>query len=402
MQNGIVPIYEPGLEDIFSRNIKEGRLTFSTNLDDALSSTVIFLALPTPSDEDGSADLSYILGVAKELGKKLKTYTVIVDKSTVPVGTSTEVHKVISTNASVDFDVVSNPEFLREGQAASDFLKPERVIIGSSSERAITVMKELYAPFMKRTPERIIVTDEQSAEMIKYAANAFLATKISFMNQIAGLCEKIGADVDMVRKGIGTDSRIGDQFLYPGPGYGGSCFPKDVLALSVTSKTNDYNFDILDAVMSVNDQQKRVVSNKLLQHFKGNIKGKVFALWGLAFKDNTDDIRESPAITIIEELTNRGARVVAFDPQAIENTKHYFKDNDLVSFGGGEYEVLKGADALIIATNWREFSAPNFEKIKASLKKPVIFDGRNMYDLQEMESLGFYYNSIGRRLVGAV
>lgn len=399
MKKGVIPIYEPGLEDLFKRNIKEDRLSFSTDLKDVLDSVAIFLALPTPSGEDGSADLSYILGVAVDLGKLLNSYTVIVDKSTVPVGTAAKVHQKIVANAKVDFDVVSNPEFLREGQAVADFLRPERVVIGTSSQKAADVMKELYMPFMKRNPENIIVTDAPSAEMIKYAANAFLAAKISFMNQVSGLCELVGADVNMVRTGIGTDSRIGNQFLYPGPGYGGSCFPKDVLALSRTANDHDYDFGILDAVMQANDKQKQVIPKKVLNYFNGNVQGKTFAMWGLAFKDNTDDIRESPALTMINKLTAEGAKIVAFDPQAMKNVATVMKDNDSVSFVDGEYDAIKGADALIIATNWREFSAPDFKLLKKSLKKPVIFDGRNMYDLDDMQEHGFYYASIGRRTI---
>lgn len=399
MQAGEVPIFEPGLSDIFQRNIKEGRLTFTTDLEEALGAAAIFLALPTPSGEDGSADLSYILGVADSIGQKLKGYSVIVDKSTVPVGTAEKVRQAIAINAKVDFDVVSNPEFLREGQAVADFLAPERVVIGSKSDRAIRVMKELYAPFLRRKPESLIVTDEASAEMIKYASNAFLATKISFINQIAGMCSLLGADVDMVRAGMGTDSRIGDQFLYAGPGYGGSCFPKDVLALSKTAEDCGFDFSILDAVMGANDRQKLVVPEKVVEYFEGNVEGKTFALWGLAFKDNTDDIRESPALAIIESLTSQGANVVAFDPQAMGNVKKAMADNPRLRYGEDEYEVLEGADALIIATNWKEFFSPDFNRIKELLKAPVVFDGRNLYDLVTMEEHGIYYQSIGRRLV---
>ncbi len=398
MQSGKIPIYEPGLEDIFIRNIKEDRLQFSTNISDVLDCEVIFLALPTPPGEDGSADLSFILTVAEDLGKKIRQYTLIVDKSTVPVGTAKKVNQSIAKNAKVEFDVVSNPEFLREGQAVDDFLKPERVVVGTSSEKARKIMAKLYEPFTRRDPSRLIFTDEPSAEMIKYAANSFLATKISFMNQIAGLCEIVGADVNMVRKGIGSDSRIGAQFLFPGPGYGGSCFPKDVLALSRTAIENDYEFGILDAVMHANERQKLVIPHKILEYYGGNISGKTFAVWGLAFKDNTDDVRESPALTIIENLVAKGAKISAFDPQAIESTKREI-GNENIEYFEDEYSVLSKADALIIATNWREFSMPDFKKMKKLLKSPVIFDGRNMYSLDEMKKNGFHYESIGRKTI---
>ncbi len=399
MKAGKIPIYEPGLEDLFKHNIKENRLSFTTQLRDAVEAEVIFLALPTPPGGDGSADLSFILGVAEELGLLLQGYTVIVDKSTVPVGTAKKVYEAIAKNTKHEFDVVSNPEFLREGQAVMDFMKPERVVIGASSERAEELMRKLYGPFVRKGFDRLIVTDEPSAELIKYAANAFLATKISFMNQISGLCERVGADVNMVRKGIGTDSRIGDQFLYPGPGYGGSCFPKDVLALSQTAHAHDYDFGIIDAVMAANDYQKQVIPHKVLEYYKGSIEGRTFALWGLAFKDNTDDIRESPALAMIETLTKNGAKIVAFDPQAMENVKRHHADNKLLSFATSEYDALDGADALIIATNWREFFAPDFVRMKKLLKAPVIFDGRNLYDLDIMKVHGFRYESIGRKTI---
>jgi UDPglucose 6-dehydrogenase len=318
MKSGKVPIYEPGLEDLFVRNIKEDRLHFTTSISDTVDCEAIFLALPTPPGKDGSADLSSIFNVAEDLGGRIKTYTVIIDKSTVPVGTAKKVKEAVSKHAAVDFDVVSNPEFLREGQAVEDFLKPERIVVGVNSEKARTIMTKLYEPFTRRDPSKLIFTDEPSAEMIKYAANAFLATKISFMNEVAGLCEQLGADVGMVRKGIGSDSRIGLQFLYPGPGYGGSCFPKDVLALSRTANENSYKFGILDAVMSANERQKKVIPSKVMNYYEGSVVGKTFALWGLAFKDNTDDVRESPALTIIELLTSEGAKIRAFDPQAIQ------------------------------------------------------------------------------------
>lgn len=400
MKLGKIPIYEPDLDDIFKKNISANRLKFTTFLSEGIRDVrVIFLALPTPPGEDGSADLSYILGVSKELGKILSHYAVIVDKSTVPVGTAQKVRVKIAENAKTNFDVVSNPEFLREGQAVADFMKPERVVIGSSSEKATKIMCELYKPFVRRDPERLIVTDEPSAEMIKYAANAFLATKISFMNQISGLCEILGADVDMIRKGIGSDSRIGAQFLYAGPGYGGSCFPKDVMALEMTSKENGYDFGILKAVSEANNRQKMSIPKKVISYFDGNIKDKTFAVWGLAFKDNTDDIRESPAVAIVESLIKAGASVQAFDPQAMDNVKNSLGENPKLSYGKNEYSILEGADALVIATNWKEFSAPDFALIKKLLKNPVIFDGRNLYDLDIMKELGFYYASIGRKVV---
>jgi UDPglucose 6-dehydrogenase len=400
MQQGHVPIYEPDLETFFERNVKAKRLTFTTSLEEGIrESSVIFLALPTPPGEDGSADLSYILNVSEQLGKILDHYAVIVDKSTVPVGTAEKVKSKILENIDVDFDVVSNPEFLREGQAVGDFMKPERVVIGASSDKAKRIMTELYRPFVRRDPESLIITDEASAEMIKYAANAFLATKISFINQISGLCEILGADVEMIRKGIGSDSRIGAQFLYAGPGYGGSCFPKDVMALNSMAKDNSYDFGILEAVTKANENQKNVIPQKVLSYFDNDIRGKRIALWGLAFKDNTDDIRESPALAIVDNLLSKGAHVVAFDPQAMDNVKNAYEKQEQLSFGEDEYSILNEADALVIATNWKEFSAPDFSKIKSSLKNPVIFDGRNLYDLDYMKELGFNYSSIGRRTV---
>ncbi|MEI6481726.1 MAG: UDP-glucose/GDP-mannose dehydrogenase family protein, partial [Candidatus Saccharibacteria bacterium] len=333
MQNGEVPIYEPKLAGLFERNIKEGRLSFTTDLNEALGCAAIFLALPTPPGEDGSADLSYIIGVADDLGKTLDHYTVIVDKSTVPVGTAKKVREHIAANAKVDFDVVSNPEFLREGQAVDDFLRPDRVVIGSSSERAIKLMSELYSPFVRREDGgNLIVTDEPSAELIKYAANAALATKISYINGLTTLAEAVGADINDVRRGIGSDPRIGSQFLYPGPGYGGSCFPKDTLALLRTAEEHGIKLDIVQATVDVNEQQKQVIPNKVLAYYDGDVEGKTFALWGLAFKGDTDDIRESPALEMIKTLTAKGAKVVAFDPQAIENVKKAMGDNPNLSF----------------------------------------------------------------------
>lgn len=399
MKSGIVPIYEPGLEDIFKKNIQAGRLNFSVNLADVADSDVIFLALPTPSDEDGSADLSYILGVADKLGPILEHYTVIVDKSTVPVGTASKVTAAIKQNCKVDFDVVSNPEFLREGQAVADFLKPERVVIGTSSEKAASIMMDLYAPFVEDANKQIIVTDTPSAEMIKYAANSFLATKISFINQISGLCELVGADIDMVSLGIGSDSRIGNQFLQAGPGYGGSCFPKDVLALQNTAEEAGYELGILEAISGVNKQQKAVIPNKVNKYFGGNLSGKKLAMWGLAFKANTDDIRESPALAIVDGLLEAGASVIAYDPEAADNVKTQYKDKPELTFADNLYDVLQDADALVIGTNWADFTNADLEKVKKLLKNPVIFDGRNIFNPSDMHKLGFYYESIGRKSV---
>lgn len=392
---GQITIYEPGLEKLFERNLKEGRLHFTTNLAEGIQDAqVIFLALPTPPGEDGSADLSYILRVADQLGTLLKDYKVIVDKSTVPVGTADKVHAAIAKNAKVEFDVVSNPEFLREGVAVEDFMKPDRVVIGTSSERARKVMGDLYAPFV-RQGNPIIYMDEKSAELTKYAANSFLATKISFMNEIAILCEKLGADVDMVRRGIGSDDRIGKRFLFPGIGYGGSCFPKDVQALVKSSQEVQYAFRILDAVMDVNEKQKLFLLPKISSYYKGNLKGKHFALWGLAFKPNTDDIREAPALYIIDALVKEGATVSVFDPEAMPNVKGVIGDK--VTYADNQYAALENADALIIATEWSVFRTPDFDKITTSLKEKVVFDGRNLFDVARMQELGFFYESVGRK-----
>jgi UDPglucose 6-dehydrogenase len=395
MQHGVVPIYEPHLEVLFQRNIKANRLKFSTSLDEGLEhGDIIFLALPTPEDEDGSADLSYVLGAAKEIGKRVTDYKVIVDKSTVPVGTADKVTATIAKETNVDFDVVSNPEFLREGFAVDDFLKPERIVIGSNSPRAIALMQKLYKPFV-RSGNPIIVMDERSAELTKYAANAFLATKITFMNEIANFCEKVGADVDKVRVGMGTDSRIGKRFLFPGIGYGGSCFPKDVKALYKSGKDVDYSFNILDAVINVNNVQKTILIPRIEQYFNGDITGKTFAIWGLAFKPETDDIREAPALYMIEALLNKGAQVCVFDPEAIPNVKKKFADR--ITYAPNMYDTVKNADALIISTEWSIFRTPNFSKLKKLLKQPIIFDGRNLYDIEDMKNEGFYYSSIGRK-----
>ncbi len=392
--NGQITIYEPGLEKLFLRNLKEDRLHFTTDLAEGIKdAAIIFLALPTPPGEGGSADLKYVLGCADDIGKILTDYKVIVDKSTVPVGTAEKVYAAIAKNCTVEFDVVSNPEFLREGVAVDDFMKPDRVVIGTQSERAKKVMGDLYAPFV-RQGNPVLFMDERSAELTKYAANSFLATKISFMNEIAQLCEKLGADVDMVRRGIGSDERIGKRFLFPGIGYGGSCFPKDVQALVQSSSEIQYDFKILNAVMEVNERQKLHLIPKIERYFKGNLKGKHFAFWGLAFKPNTDDIREAPSLYMIESLTAAGATVTAFDPEAMANVKQVIGDK--INYAEGQYDALKGADALIIATEWNEFRTPDFLKIVSILKNKVIFDGRNLFETAAIKELGFYYESIGR------
>ncbi|WP_341907621.1 UDP-glucose/GDP-mannose dehydrogenase family protein [Fluviicola taffensis] len=397
MRNGEVPIYEPHLDVLFERNIKANRLSFTTNLEEGIrDAEIIFLALPTPPGEDGSADLRYILGVADDLGKLLKDYKVIVDKSTVPVGTAEKVHAAIAKNATVDFDVVSNPEFLREGFAVDDFMKPDRVVLGTSSERAERIMEQLYKPFV-RQGNPIIFMDEKSAELTKYAANAFLATKITFMNEIANFCELVGADVDKVRIGIGSDERIGKRFLFPGIGYGGSCFPKDVHALYNSGAENQFSFEILKAVMAVNESQKTVLFPKMQNFFRGDLTGKKIALWGLAFKPDTDDIREAPALYMIEELTKAGAIVTAYDPEAMENVKAVVGTQ--ISFSENEYDALKDVDALLICTEWGVFRNPDFDKMKSLMKDSVIFDGRNLFEVSEMNNKGFYYSSIGRSVV---
>jgi UDPglucose 6-dehydrogenase len=397
LKNGEITIYEPGLEKLFLRNLKEERLHFTTDLAAGVKDAeVIFLALPTPPGEDGSADLKYVLGVAEDLGKILTDYKVIIDKSTVPVGTAEKVHAAVAKNAKTDFDVVSNPEFLREGVAVEDFMKPDRVVIGTSSERAKKLMGDLYAPFV-RQGNPVIFMDERSAELTKYAANSFLAAKISFMNEIARLCEKLGADVDMVRRGIGSDDRIGKRFLFPGIGYGGSCFPKDVQALVRSSAEVGYEFEILNAVMKVNEEQKLHLIPGIKRYFNNDLQGKHFALWGLAFKPNTDDIREAPALYMIEELTKAGATVSSFDPEAMKNVKVMIGDK--IEYAENQYAALKNADALIIATEWNEFRTPDFSKITASLKNKAIFDGRNLFDLGMMKNLGFHYESVGRATI---
>ena len=404
MQAGQIPIYEPGLEVLFHRNIKEGRLHFTTDLAAAIeNATLIFLALPTPPGEGGAADLKYVLGVADQLGKIMKDYKVIINKSTVPVGTAERTTEAIAKNATVEFDVVSNPEFLREGVAVDDFMKPDRVVVGTRSERARKLMEELYRPFV-RQGNPIIFMDERSSEMTKYAANSYLAVRISFMNELANLCEKTGADVETVRQGMGSDNRIGKRFLFPGIGYGGSCFPKDVQALAMTAEENKYDFKILKAVMNVNEIQKHVLVEKIISYYGNDLSGKKIALWGLSFKPNTDDIREAPALYIIEDLLNAGAEIVAYDPEGMPNVQEYFSDlsadkKSKLHFVDSYYTAVEGADFLAILTEWTEFRTPDFAKIKASLKEPVIFDGRNLYDLEDVKAAGFYYNSIGRKTV---
>jgi UDPglucose 6-dehydrogenase len=400
MRGGKIPIYEPHLDALFERNIKAGRLTFTTNLEEAIEeATLIFLALPTPPGEDGSADLSYVLGVARQLGKIIKNYKVIIDKSTVPVGTADKVHAAVAENAQVDFDVVSNPEFLREGFAVDDFMKPDRVVIGCSSARAEKLMNELYKPFV-RQGNPVIFMDEKSAELTKYAANSFLATKITFMNEVANFCELVGADVDKVRRGMGTDSRIGSRFLFPGIGYGGSCFPKDVQALHRSGQAEDYEFGILTSVMAANELQKTVLFDPIRDYFGGDLKGKRIALWGLAFKPETDDIREAPALYMIDRLVEAGAEVVAFDPEAMDNIKG--RIGDKIEYTENHMDALDNADALLICTEWQVFRNPDLNDVKKRLNAPVVFDGRNLYELESMKALNFYYKSIGRSTVHPV
>jgi UDPglucose 6-dehydrogenase len=394
LKSGQITIYEPGLEKLFLRNIKEERLRFTTELASVVDEIeMIFLALPTPPGADGAADLKYVLGVAEELGKLIKGYKVIVNKSTVPVGTADKVRAAIAKNYHGDFDVVSNPEFLREGVAVDDFMKPDRVVIGTNSERARKLMSELYAPFV-RQGNPIIFMDERSSELTKYAANSFLAMKISFMNEIAQLCERMGADVDMVRRGIGSDDRIGKRFLFSGIGYGGSCFPKDVQALIKSADEFDYDFKILKAVEKVNANQKVHLVEKIKSFYQGNLKGKHFALWGLAFKPSTDDIREAPALSMIKALLQEGATITAYDPEAMSNVKNEIGNN--INYAQSQYQALEGADALLIATEWSEFRTPDFERIGQLLLSKVIFDGRNLFEVAKLQQLGYQYISIGR------
>lgn len=397
LQSGQITIFEPGLEQLFERNISQKRLLFTTDLKQAVeASQIIFLALPTPPGEDGSADLSYVLGVAAQLGNLLNEYKVVVNKSTVPVGTAEKVHAAIAQHAKYPFDVVSNPEFLREGMAVEDFMKPDRIVIGTTSTQARHLMTQLYEPFV-RQGNPIYIMNERSSEMTKYAANSYLATRISFMNEIANLCEVVGADVDMVRLGIGSDSRIGKRFLFPGIGYGGSCFPKDVSALVQIARQNDYDFKILNAVLNVNDHQRLSLLPKIKAYYNYQLQGKHFAVWGLAFKPNTDDVREAPALLTIAKLLAEGATVTAYDPEAVETTKQVLGDS--ITYATDQYSALNNADALIIATEWQIFRTPNFGQMKTLLKQPVIFDGRNLYNLEHIKEEGFYYQSIGRETI---
>ena len=399
MKRGEVPIYEPYLDTVFERNIRQNRLKFTTDLEEAVrDAEIIFLALPTPPGEDGSADLSYVLGVADQLGRMMDSYKVIVDKSTVPVGTAELVRQAIAVHAQSDFDVVSNPEFLREGFAVEDFMKPDRVVIGTRSKRAAEIMTDLYKPFV-RQGNPLLIMDEKSAELTKYAANSFLATKITFMNEVANFCELVGADVDMVRAGMGSDTRIGKRFLFAGIGYGGSCFPKDVQALAKSGLDHGYRFEILESVLKVNNRQKLRLIRKVERFYEGEIKGKTFALWGLAFKPDTDDIREAPSLYMIRELLDAGAHIRAYDPEAMKNVKALHSD---IHYSEDMYDALDGADALLIATEWSVFRAPDFDKMGRRLKEKVIFDGRNLYDNRTMFRNGFYYESIGREITNPI
>jgi UDPglucose 6-dehydrogenase len=395
LSGGEITIYEPGLEHLFLRNLKQGRLKFTTDLAEGIKDALlIFLALPTPPGKDGAADLSYVLKVSAQLGKLMTDYKVILDKSTVPVGTADQVKEAIAANYKGEFDVVSNPEFLREGVAVDDFMKPDRVVIGTSSERARKILHDLYAPFV-RQGNPVLFMDERSAELSKYAANAFLATKITFMNEIARLCELLGADVDMVRRAVGSDERIGKRFLFPGIGYGGSCFPKDVQALAKSAMDAGYTFSILESVMTVNETQKVYLVPKILRYFGGDLKGRKIALWGLAFKPNTDDIREAPALYIIDALLREGAVIHAFDPEAMAVVRQSYGEK--IRFGANQYEVLEGAEAVIIATEWSVFRTPDFDKMTTLMKEKVIFDGRNVFEVPHMQELGFHYESVGRK-----
>jgi UDPglucose 6-dehydrogenase len=397
---GKMPIYEPDLDVLFERNLRQGRIHFTTRLQEAVAhSKILFLALPTPEGEDGSADLSYVLNAAYDIGKLINEYKVIVDKSTVPVGTSEKVRQTIAENARAEFDVVSNPEFLREGIAVEDFMRPDRVVIGTSSERARKIMEQLYDPFV-RQGNPIIFMDERSAEMTKYAANSYLAARITFMNEIANLCEKLGCDVDQVRKGLGSDNRIGKRFLFPGIGYGGSCFPKDVKALAKAADESGYRMKLLNSVMQVNDEQRLVLVKKMLDYFKGDLQNKRIAIWGISFKPNTDDIREAPSLYIINELLAHGCTIAAYDPEALPNLRKTMGEK--VIYCDDMYSPLHSADALCILTEWGLFRTVDFEKIGSLMKEKVIFDGRNLYNLDQAAYYGFYYNSIGRQVIEPV
>ena len=397
MKNGIVPIYEPGLEEVFHRNINANRLFFTTQLKEALDQCkIIYLALPTPPDEDGSADLSYVIGVANQIGELMTDYKVIVNKSTVPVGTADKVRITISAKTNIPFDVVSNPEFLREGFAVEDSMNPARIIVGSSSDKAKDIMSKIYQPFTN-TGVPIIFMDEKSSELTKYAAHSFLAVKITFMNEIANYCEKVGADVDKVRLGMGSDDRIGHRFLFPGIGYGGSCFPKDVKALIKSGKEEDFNFQILNATEEVNKSQKVILISEIEKYFGGNLKDKKIAIWGLAFKANTDDIRESSSLDNIALLLEKGAKITAYDAIAEENVKRIFGNQ--IEYSKDMYSCVENADCLLIATEWSEFKNPNFDLLAQKMKNKAIFDGRNMFSLDQIENTGFYYKSIGRKII---
>ncbi|MFA7145003.1 MAG: UDP-glucose/GDP-mannose dehydrogenase family protein [Candidatus Riflebacteria bacterium] len=401
LKNGTIPIYEPGLDTLVKRNVEEERLTFTTNLEEAIDkSLLLFIAVGTPPGEDGSADLTYVLNVARDIGRKIKEYKIIVDKSTVPVGTGAKVKEVIQAEIDkrkekIQFDVVSNPEFLKEGNAIDDFMKPDRVVVGCEDVRTGELMKELYSPFV-RTGKPILIMDVPSAEMTKYVANAMLATKISFMNDMANLCEKLGVDVAQVRQGIGSDSRIGYPFIFPGPGYGGSCFPKDVQAIIKIAENQGYKLEIMSAVEAVNNRQKRVLFEKLKKRFGNDLKNKTIAVWGLSFKPNTDDMREAPSIVLIENLIAEGAKIKAYDPEATQEARKIFKDK--IVYADKTYEALEGADALVIVTEWNEFRRPNFERMKTAMKSHIIFDGRNLFEPSKMAELGFEYEGIGRKL----
>ncbi|GGG42667.1 UDP-glucose 6-dehydrogenase [Croceivirga lutea] len=403
LEKGIIPIYEPGLEPMVLRNVENNTLFFSTKLSENLDQCdIAFIAVGTPMGEDGSADLQYVLKVAEQIGQHMSHPLVVVDKSTVPVGTADKVKATIDAElkkrgVEIEFSVVSNPEFLKEGDAINDFMKPDRVVVGTDDEFAAQKMRKLYSPFFRSSMDRFIAMDVRSAEMTKYVANAMLATKISFMNEIANICELVGADVNKVRIGIGSDSRIGYSFIYPGSGYGGSCFPKDVKALKKMAHQNGYNAQLIEAVEDVNDRQKFVVANKVIERFGEDLKGKTFAIWGLAFKPGTDDMREAPAIYIINELTKRGAKIKAYDPKAVEEAKHfYLKDNTDVAYFESKYETLKDSDAMLLLTEWKEFRAPDFNEIKKELNTPIIFDGRNQYDFETLKDMGFEYYQIGK------
>ena len=394
LHQGIIPIYEPGLEELIKVNVSENRLNFTNNLKEAVQkSLVCFIAVGTPQGEDGSADLQYVYGVSEEIGEALNEYKVIIDKSTVPVGTAEKVTEIIKSKTDVPFDVISNPEFLKQGAAVDDFLRPDRVVIGSNSQRATEIMQELYAPFL-RTGNPVIIMDVKSAEMTKYAANSFLAMKISFANEIANICEKVGADAEMVRIGMCSDNRIGSKFLFPGLGYGGSCFPKDVKALLKTAKDNNCDYQLLESTDKVNKRQRQIFIEKILNRFGEDLKGKVFAIWGLAFKPKTNDMREAPSITIINSLLEHGAKIKTYDPKAYDCAKFYFGDK--ISYEKSSYDALEGADALLILTEWNEFRRPDFDKMKSKLKSPIIFDGRNIYDKTRLIQRGFEYTCVGR------